>query len=317
MEEKSNKIIDVPFIYNAPDDYLYQTSELGKTGNWVYNGPDKIWVFINKEALVYEGRYLTEKEDGATVPTPEHQYKVEIDCSSNPLLCTIIGADQVRDYNLLDQYEEVMPDGTVYSRPLTPPPDHTYELTEIKYDPATNTFVEPYPWKKPHMDWDLMRMWRNNQLMATDHQGAVSDMPESVKAKWDEYRQALRDMPQLHGASNTHVEIDLSASAPVNMAGQRVLKLVSVDGINIGDDVGVRAFPATNIFEDHSHVVAINTQAKTITIDKNLVATPTEANKELAFSPCPEYDAWKTSPPAHPFEGDPGPAIPSEQRVRV
>jgi hypothetical protein len=317
MEEKFNNIINVPFIYDAPDDYLSQTNALGKTGNWVYNGPDKIWTFVNKEALIYEGRYLTEKDDGANVPTPEHQYKVEIDCSTNPLLCTIIGADEIRDYNLLDQYEETMPDGKVYNRPLTPPPDHTYELQEIIYNPGTGDFNKPYPWKKPHMHWDLMRLWRNNQLAATDHQGAAYDMPAGLKAQWDEYRQALRDMPQLHGATNTHYNIVLSASAPINTAGQRVIKLSSVAGISVGDDVGVKVWPVENIFEDHTHVASINSSAKTITLDKDLIKTPTESNKELAFSPCPVSDAWKVSPPDHPFEGDPGPAIPAELRNRV
>lgn len=317
MEEKVNKIIDVPFIYDAPDDYLSQTNELGKTGNWVYNGPDKIWVFVNKETLVYEGRFLTEKEDGADVPTPLHQYKVEIDCASNPLLCTIFGADQIRDYNLLDQYEEVMPDGTVYGRPMTPPPDHTYELLDIKYDPATGSFVQPYPWKKPHMDWELMRLWRNNQLIATDDQGNAYDMPANLKAKWEEYRQALRDMPQLHGATNVKTTINLTATSPINTAGQSVIKVASVTGINVGDDVGMTDHPVTDIFGPTTTVVSINSGKKEITLDKPLVSTPTDNNKAITFSPAPVYDAWKVSAPEHPFEGSPGEAVIPELRNRV
>lgn len=317
MEEKVNNIIDVPFIYDAPDDYLSQTNELGKTGNWVYNGPDKIWVFVNKEALVYEGRFLTEKEDGAHVPTPLHQYKVEIDCASNPLFCTLVGADQIRDYNLLDQYEEVMPDGTTYSRPMTPPPDHTYELLEIKYNPRTNSFTQPFPWKKPHMDWELMRLWRNNQLLATDDQGNAPDMPASLRATWDEYRQALRDMPQLHGATNVKTTINLTATAPINTTGQSVIKVASVTGINVGDDVGMTGHPVTDIFGPTTTVVSIDSGKKEITLDKPLVSTPTDANKAITFSPAPTYDAWKTSPPPHPFESNPGPAIPAELRNRV
>jgi hypothetical protein len=266
---------------------------------------------------VYEGRFLTEKEDGANVPTPLHQYKVEIDCASNPLLCTIIGADQVRDYNLLDQYEEVMPDGTTYSRPMTPPPDHTYELMEITYDPATDSFVQPYPWKKPHMSWELMRLWRNNQLTATDHQGAVTDMPAGLKAKWDEYRQALRDMPQTYGATNVKTTINLSAVSPINTTGQAVIKVASVTGINVGDDVGMTGHPVTDIFDLTTTVVSIDSGKKEITLDKPLISTPTESNKAITFSPAPAYDAWKSSPPEHPFESNPGEAIIPELRNRV
>lgn len=317
MEEKKDNIISVTFTYDAPDDYLSQERTLGKTGTWTYDGPDQIWLFVDKADNKYMGRWLSEKSDGGIVPTPLDQYKVRVDCSQNPLLCTLVGADQLRDYNLLDQFEEVLPDGKTYSRPHTPPPDHTYELSEIVYNPQTDTFETPYPWKKPHMDWDLMRLWRNNQLTATDHQGNAPDMPAAVKEKWDEYRQALRDMPQTHGASNTHIEINLTAPAPINTAGQRVLKLSTVAGINVGDDIGVKGWPVRNIFEDHTHVVEINTRAKTITLDKDLVETPTDLNKELAFSPCPTTDAWKIQFPDHPFEKPRGPAIPAELKQRV
>jgi hypothetical protein len=200
MEEKENKHVDVPFTYDAPDDYLYQTNELGKTGNWVYNGPDKIWVLVNAETNRYAGRFLTEKEDGEHYPTPIDMVKVFVDCTTNPLLCTLVGADEIRDYNLLDQVEEELPDGNVYKRPQTPPPDHTYELMDIEYSPSTNSFVTPYPWKKPHSDWEAIRQWRNHALIAIDHI-APADAPEGVKAKWEAYRQALRDLPQTYGAA--------------------------------------------------------------------------------------------------------------------
>lgn len=317
MEEKRDNIINVTFTYDAPDDYLSQERTLGKTGTWTYEGPDKIYVFVDKADNKYMGRWLSDKNDGADVPTPLDQYKVVVDCTTNPLLCTLVGADQVRDYNLLDQFEEVLPDGKTYSRPNTPPPDHTYELSDLVYNSQTGTFNEPYPWKKPHADWELMRLWRNNQLTATDHQGAAPDMPAAVKTAWEEYRQALRDMPQTHGASNVHVSIDLTASAPTNTVGQRVLKLSSVTGINVGDDVGVKGWPVENIFEDHTHVVEIDLSAKTVVLDKDLVKTPTESNSELAFSPCPETAAWKVQFPDHPFEQPRSPAVPAEQKERV
>ena len=50
MTDKVNNHIDVTFTYDAPDDYLYQTNELGKTGTWTYNGPDKIWYSAAKLA---------------------------------------------------------------------------------------------------------------------------------------------------------------------------------------------------------------------------------------------------------------------------
>jgi len=202
MADKENTHVDVPFTYDAPDDYLYQTNELGKTGNWVYNGPDKIWIFVYKDTNLLTSQYRTEAEDGEHYPTPADQYKVMIDCTTNPLICTLVGADEVRDYNLLDQHEETLPDGNKYMRPLTPPPDHTYELTEITYNPTIADFDKPWPWKKPHSTWEMVRGWRNDQLTRTDYKEPL-DAPDSVKAKWAEYRQALRDLPQTYGATHS------------------------------------------------------------------------------------------------------------------
>ena len=299
MADKENNHVDVPFTYDAPDDYLYQTNALGKTGNWTYNGPDKIWILVDKESKKYAGRFITEKEDGEHYPTPLDQYKVLVDCTTNPLLCTLVGADEIRDYNLLDQFEEELPDGNVYKRPHTPPPDHTYELMEITYNPTTGDFDKPYPWKKPHSDWEMVRMWRNNALTANDYR-APADAPESVKAAWEQYRQELRDLPQVYGAVNTHVTLDLTAASPINTVGQKVIKVTDVTGIDEGFDVGVKGHPVTDIFEMTTKVVSIDRRKKQITLDKALIATPTDANSELAFSPPPGYDAWKAHMPKAP-----------------
>lgn len=193
-----NTIIHKTFTYDVADDYLAQTNELGKTGTWTYDGPDRIWILVDKDTLKYHS-WKDDMEDGEHYPTPIDMIKIEVDCASNPLLCTLVGADQIRDYNLFDQYEETLPDGNVYSRPLVPPPDHTYELADIEYDPAAGEFKQPFPWKKPHRSWADLRFERNGLLHSSDYREAA-DMPESVRAAWAEWRQALRDLPQTFGA---------------------------------------------------------------------------------------------------------------------
>ena len=89
-----NTIIQKDFSYNLPDDYLAQTNADGKTANAKYNGPDKIWIFIDKDT----GRsdtsrlVLTEEENGADFPVPEDQYKVEVDCNTDPTMCSLFDA---------------------------------------------------------------------------------------------------------------------------------------------------------------------------------------------------------------------------------
>jgi hypothetical protein len=191
--------IQKSFTYDVPDDYLSQTRTLNKVGVWTYDGYDTIWVFVDKETNRLTGSFKTPDENGATYPTPLDQIKVEINCNINPLLPCLVGADEVRDYNLLDQQEETLPDGSTYMRPLVPPPDHTYEMSEIVYDPIAQTFVTPYPWKKPHITWQQIREWRNGQLNVSDVK-VTNDVPANLKAQWEEHRQKLRDLPQTYGA---------------------------------------------------------------------------------------------------------------------
>ena len=259
MADKENNIVSVPFTYDLPDEYLSQERTLNKTAEWTYNGPDKLWVFVFKDTNRLTGRHpLTEKEDGADVPTALDEVKVFIDATQDPLLATILQGHEVQDYSELETQEEELPCGNTYIRPKNPPPDHTYEYVDLEYNPDTGEFKKPYPWKKPHIDWDEIRNWRNGRLIAHDHK-APGDAPQSVKDMWEAHRQELRDLPQVHGASNVHKEIDLSASSPINTAGQKVLKLKSVSGINVGDDVGIKAWFTTNIFEDHSKIYLLCT----------------------------------------------------------
>ena len=193
--------ISKKFIYDLPDDYLYQTNDLDLKAEWTYDGPDVIWAFVDPETNRLCGDFKTPEEDGETYPTPLHLKKVKIDCSENPLLCTLLGADETLDYTVFETIEEELPDGNVYSRPKNPFPDHTYEMTEIVFDPETETFIEPYPWKKPHMDWNGIREWRNRLLAMTDDR-ILDDMPPALKQQWEDYRQQLRDLPQIHGAAH-------------------------------------------------------------------------------------------------------------------
>jgi hypothetical protein len=197
-QRRTNNKISVEFTYDVPDDYLYLTNDLGKTGIWTYDGPDKCWVLVDKATNRFVS-VKTEADDGDVYPVPPNIEKVFVNCQDNPLFCTIIGLDEIRDYSDLPQYEEQLPDGNVYSRPAVPAPDHTYELQDIAYNPITKEFVKPYPWKKPHVTWNDIRAWRNSWLAYHDSKN-VDDMPPALRTQWEEFRQKLRDIPQTYGA---------------------------------------------------------------------------------------------------------------------
>lgn len=182
------------FTYDLPDAYLYLTNDLGKTGQWTYKGPDKLWIFIDNQTKKVISRFhYTEQDNGADVPTPIGQTKVLVDANVEPLLASIIHNEY--DYSQLPQHTETLPDGNTYSHPDPQSPDHTYEITEIEYDIEKQEFIKPLPWKKPHVSWDDLKKWRNQQLDLSD--AKIRSCRVEMIPAWEEYRQKLRDLPSL------------------------------------------------------------------------------------------------------------------------
>jgi len=204
----SNTIITKTFTYDLPDDYLAQTNTEGKTATADYNGPDRIWIFIDRES----GRsdtsrlVLTDEEDGADFPVPEDQYKVEIDCDRDPVLCSLFDAKIEWD-TVQGQTNIVvnLPDGTTYERPDPTDVDHTYELDMCAYNMDGTLTDGVYTggtwtmqWKQPWTSWEQLIIVRNNALAGSDSKIA-DDMPAATKQKWLDYRLALRDLPATFG----------------------------------------------------------------------------------------------------------------------
>lgn len=182
------------FTYDIADAYLYQTNSLKRTAQWTYKGPRYLWIFVDAATNKIMSRFhYTEKDDGATVPTPQGQIKVMVDAAINPEIASCIHNETI--YGELPHTSEVLPDGSTYGHPNPIPPDHTYELTEIQYNATTEKFVKPYPWKKPHMDWETLKNVRNAMLQATD--GKIAQAADVDKTAWETYRQKLRDLPRV------------------------------------------------------------------------------------------------------------------------
>ena len=184
--------IEKTFTYDLPDEYLHQTNTLKKTAEWTYTGPDKLWIFVNKETGKINSRFhYTERDNGADVPTPEEFIKVLVDAEKDPLIASLFHVEVI--YGEMEHTVEHLPNDTTYGVPIPVPPDHTYEMTEIEYDADTGKFKKPYPWKKPHITWEQLIEVRDNILKSTDSvYRAASD---EMKPKWAEYRQLMRDLP--------------------------------------------------------------------------------------------------------------------------
>mgnify|MGYP001166368430 FL=1 len=204
--DKRNEI-SVDFSYEMPDAYLYQTTKEGKVNTWTYEGPKEMWVFLRKEDNKRTGevKYSYQIEDDY-VPGA-NEYMVKINCEDNPLLCELMETDQ--DTLFLEGRaikSETLPmnnykgEAFVHYEPEVPTPDHTYDRDEITYDPVKQQWNTPFPFIKPHTDWEAIKKVRWSALSAAD--GHVSsDMPDAVKQEWLDYRTNLRNLPQIYGAA--------------------------------------------------------------------------------------------------------------------
>ena len=201
-----NTIVSKTFTYPKPDDYLAQTSNDNLTGTFTYNGPNKIWIFVDAETgKPTSGMYYTERDNGADVPTPQGELKILVEADREPEVISLVLADT--DYGSLPTIDETLPDGNVYSRPIDPPPDHTYEFMDCVYDITADVngghWVRPLPWKKPYNNWDEIRQVRNGLLAVSDQDIQKATTPEKI-TEFEDYRQKLRDLPALYDGIESH-----------------------------------------------------------------------------------------------------------------
>ena len=191
--------IRVQFTYDIADDQYYQTNDLKDTATATYDGPAKqYWVFDDN----------TNKWTGQTVSYEIHEtfnerlddgfYSVEIDCASNPLMCSLSSSAYVDTTNWPTS-TEIIPNSAPYIRTCPTAPDYTYNNDDIYYNRQLKTFT-PLTWKTTIIDWDFVINTRNNRLNNSDRL-ISEDLPESLYNGMIEYRQYLRDFTKTFGAA--------------------------------------------------------------------------------------------------------------------
>lgn len=158
-------IVTTSFTYDVADEYLLKTGNDGNTSTCDYTGPDAILMAINKETGKIDFSKGWEAWDGEdatmnmmNVRAGEGAQVVTILAADDPVICWLMVTqfDLDRDAGLQKEYKLVGDDTVYYSRPDCIYPDHAYEEEEIKYSFTTNSFVKPFPWKNPHMDWETI-----------------------------------------------------------------------------------------------------------------------------------------------------------------
>lgn len=132
-----------------------------------------------------------------------------------------------------------------------------------------------------------------------------SSMPIELLEQWVVYQKDLKMLPQLHGAdSNVWVDLDLTAEAPINTEGHRVIQVTDVTGIQVGMGTDMQDHLLVDLFDHKTEVVSIDAVKKQIVLDDPLQNTPTESNKGIKFLSMPTTPSHKISGPIHPDRPD-------------
>ena len=195
------------FNYPKPDEYLGHFDNEQLVGTHTYEGPDTMWVFIDKATNKIAPAGYMDEEDGMDFNPPVNLRKVLVDCNEYPIICSLM--EQDHDDEEHETITETLPNGVSYVTYADPPPDHTYEKFDIECN-SNDEFIKVassqrggtphYPWKQPHVKWPHLRRHRTSLLGWSDDK-VSEDMPSALATQWRDYRQALRDIPVTYGDS--------------------------------------------------------------------------------------------------------------------
>lgn len=206
------------FTYNLPDDQYLQTAKDKKTGTLTYNGPAKKFVVVDKGTNKLTNAVIDEVQFETYNTGNNETYAVEVDCDKDTLICAMVNNGTNSD-EVPNLTEDVPGSDIPYVRDNPSLPDHTYEVKEVEYDISTNSFIKPFPWKKPYITWLDKISARDVSLKNADRR-LSEDLPESVYTAVAEYKQYLRDFPVTFGAA---WDITIGSSGTGYVVGDRVL----------------------------------------------------------------------------------------------
>lgn len=191
------------FTYDLPDEYLAQTKDLGLTGEWEYEGPEKVYVQVDKETNTINfssgcvphdyDRTQEQNDHDMDVLSGRAAYHAAIEFDKDPVLLSCLFPKLAAD---MPQKEYKLP-GTnevFYSRPDPIMPDHTISIDEVSYDPAKKEWVKPYPMRKPHITREMFEA-SHAGILATLKATPTGNYTAPQKTKWNAFIKEFEAVP--------------------------------------------------------------------------------------------------------------------------
>lgn len=184
------------FTYNTPAHLWGTELDETKTAEFEYVGPEKLWVFINEETNKFDGLpFLTARDNPLNnYPIPVGYYMVELDANEEPLICSLFVRNVPEETR--EETVEELPDGSQWKEPVTLYPTEIFDLRNIEFDTQTGNWVEPFALLQNNTTMEDIRSIRDAMLNNADPYPSLG-MPEALQEKWIDYKQKLRDLPEV------------------------------------------------------------------------------------------------------------------------
>ena len=294
--------IRVEFTYDIADDQYHTTNELAETATATYDGPAKQYWQFDDNTNIWTGQEISyEQHVTYNERLDDGFYSVEIDCTTNPLMCSLL-SDRYIDTSFQTELTEVIANNSDYVRDTPTAPLHTYEVKDLSYDRAAETFG-PLPWKTTVIDWDTIIKIRNNDLNNSDRLMS-EDLPSSLATSMTEWRQAMRDFPKTHGAGwiteltaagTGYVVGNRLAVTDSRLKANQVVDDVMITVLTVSGAGAILTFSVSNSRSTHIKEAATHTDVYHTTNGSGTGATFTISKNVL-------IDAWKLNFPTNPLD---------------
>lgn len=176
--------------YSIPDEMFSTETTLGKTSTQVYDGPDHIIMWVNKDTGYLEETHGPDEEPDCPLPLHLRREILRADTTENTIKIGLLwgGLETPKVYEVavgpVDQPNAITPDPS--------------DLRQVYDEYALYTdYKAPLQFLTQERDrsWEFFRQERDHRLYMSDSKLA-EDMPEGLKQQWRDYRQKLRNLPE-------------------------------------------------------------------------------------------------------------------------
>lgn len=197
-------LISKKITYDLPDEQFAQTNSLGLTGEYTYEGPDKVYVIIDPKTkkIVHNLGFhpyideWTEEENNLFMDQFSglpYDYAL-ITFEKDPVLLAAVMGPAIDPPAISVPQKEYTLEGETtpfYSRPESTFPSQTVEALEVEWN--GKTWEKPYPWKKPHITKELLLSALDN-VIKQENEVDSSKFTSTQKTKWNSYLSELENV---------------------------------------------------------------------------------------------------------------------------